>query len=714
MIGRLIRNFLNGQHIIRKVRHVQTVHVAGLHQCAKKVCPAAVLGVRTASSSSNRPSHRSKLLDEYSNNSGSTLLDAYHNNRTDNLQLADLGKRAVAFALDYQGSRFIQQKLGRANPTETAQLVDALRGHVLTLSKNLYGNHVIQKALKSVDKASQIKIVNEISAQVIPLSLHEYGCRVIECLLEHCMEQQKRHVLKQLHGNVLTLVTDKYGCFVISHVIEHGRPEDRERIARSLHENINFLSRHKYGSWVIQCVLDHCTEQQKRPVLEQLLENVLTLATDQYGCFVIEHVIEHGLPEDRERIVHILKGDIMKYAQQKFGNLVILKCLICGTADQKKALIDNVCVGGPKMLQNARQLMADEFGTHVIQKCFEYGTDGQKAQLVDALRGHVFTLTLQIYGGPVIQTALKSVDKASQMEIIEELTARACVIRCIKDQYGMHVMNTIIELIEPEQLQFVVDAIINSPSDPVASLSLHEYGNWVIQRVIKHCTEQQKRPVLEQLLENVLTLATDKYGCFVIEHVIEHGRPEDRERIVCSLLQNVPTLTTDKYGSHVIRHVIEHGWPEDRERIARSLHENQHMTHLFFDKAALGVLVRSLQGDILKNAHHKGICSVIDKCLVFGTTEQRNALIDQVCTDNGSGKPPLLEMMKHPFANEAVLKMHDFADSAHRDKMMFAIKEHIPALIRLQTRQLEQQSLTKRDALADKRKKSNNNGLLGD
>uniref|UniRef100_A0A914HU98 PUM-HD domain-containing protein n=1 Tax=Globodera rostochiensis TaxID=31243 RepID=A0A914HU98_GLORO len=650
MIGRLIRNFLNGQHIICKVQHVQAVHVACLHQCIKKkVCSAAVLswGARMASSSSNRPSNRSKLSDEYSNNSGSQLLDAYHNNRADNLQLADLGKHAVAFALDYQGSRFIEQKLERASPAVKAQLMDELRGHVLKLAKQMYGSHVIRAALKS--------LINEISAHVTSLSLHKYGC------------------------------------------------------------------------WVIQRVLELCTEQQKRPVLEQLHDNVHTLVTDPYGNFVIQHAIEHGLPEDRERIVHILKDDIMKYAQHKFASNVIDKCLICGTADQKKALIDNVCVGGPETLQNVRQLMADEFGTFVIQKFFEYGTEDQKARLVDALRGHVLTLALQIYGCPVIQKALKSVDKTSQMEIIEELTPRACVIRCIKDRYGMHVMNTIFELIEPEQLQFVVDAIITSPSDSVASFSLHEYGCWVIQLVLKHCTEQQKRPVFEKLLENVLSLVTDQYGNFVIQHVIEHGLPEDRERIVRSLQENVLTLATDKYGCFVIEHVIKHGRAEDRERIAHSLHENlftlvtdPHGNYVIQNMIEHGLpedrerIVRSLKGDILKNAHHKGICSVIEKCFVFGTTKQRNALIDQVCADNGSGNPPLLQMMKHPFANDAVLKMHDLTDSAHRDKMMFAIEEHIPALIRLKARQLEHQSLTKRSALVDKRKKSNNNELLDD
>uniref|UniRef100_A0A183CKG9 PUM-HD domain-containing protein n=1 Tax=Globodera pallida TaxID=36090 RepID=A0A183CKG9_GLOPA len=358
MIDRFICNFLNGQHIIQKIRHVQTVRLTFLHQCIKNECPAVLSCACTTPSSSKRPSRRSKLLDDY------------RNNRTANLQLTDLGDHVLEFALDPFGSRFIEQKLACASPTEKAQLVKALRGRLLTMSKKLH------------------------------------------------------------------------------------------------------------------------------------------------GCAVIKAV-------------------------------------------------------------------------------------------------------------------LKSVDKASQIEMIEELTParRSRVIKCIKDHYGSKVMDT------------------------VASLSLHEYGSWVIRSVLEHCTEQQKRPVLEQLLDNVPTLVTDQYGNYVIQHVIEHGRPEDRERIV-----------------------------------------------------------RSLQGNILKT-HHKSICNIIEKCLVFGTTEQKNALIDQVCADDGTGKPPLLQMMKQQFANDVVLKMVDGADSAHRDKMMFAIEEHIPALLRLKTQELEQQNRLSKGAggaIADKRKKRNN------
>lgn len=67
---------------------------------------------------------------------------------------------------------------------------------------------------------------------------------------------------------------------------------------------------------------------------------------------------------------------------------------------------------------------------------------------------------------------------------------------------------------------------------------------------------------------------------------------------------------TDQYGNYVIQHVIEHGISEDRERI-----------------------VKCLRGDVLKYAQHKFASNVIEKCLICGTIEQKNILIDEVCSE---------------------------------------------------------------------------------
>lgn len=63
-------------------------------------------------------------------------------------------------------------------------------------------------------------------------------------------------------------------------------------------------------------------------------------------------------------------------------------------------------------------------------------------------------------------------------------------------------------------------------------MSTHPYGCRVIQRVLEHCTEEQKSPILAKLHENIKTLVVDQYGNYVVQHVIEHGTEEDREQII--------------------------------------------------------------------------------------------------------------------------------------------------------------------------------------
>lgn len=72
------------------------------------------------------------------------------------------------------------------------------------------------------------------------------------------------------------------------------------------------------------------------------------------------------------------------------------------------------------------------------------------------IRGQVLSLSLQMYGCRVIQKAVESVPLDMQLSIIQELDG--CVIKCVKDQNGNHVVQKCVEFVPPEHLQFIVDA----------------------------------------------------------------------------------------------------------------------------------------------------------------------------------------------------------------------------------------------------------------
>lgn len=74
-------------------------------------------------------------------------------------------------------------------------------------------------------------------------------------------------------------------------------------------------------------------------------------------------------------------------------------------------------------------------------------------------------LALQMYGCRVIQKALEYVEEKYQHEILAEMEGQ--VLKCVKDQNGNHVIQKVIERVEPERLQFIIDAFTKNNSDNV-------------------------------------------------------------------------------------------------------------------------------------------------------------------------------------------------------------------------------------------------------
>ncbi|XP_055984854.1 pumilio homolog 2 isoform X6 [Sorex fumeus] len=305
-----------------------------------------------------------------------------------------------------------------------------------------------------------------------------------------------------------------------------------------------------------------------------------------------------------------LIGHIVEFSQDQHGSRFIQQKLERATPAERQMVFNEI-------LQAAYQLMTDVFGNYVIQKFFEFGSLDQKLALATRIRGHVLPLALQMYGCRVIQKALESVSSDQQVisEMVKELDGH--VLKCVKDQNGNHVVQKCIECVQPQSLQFIIDAF----KGQVFVLSTHPYGCRVIQRILEHCTAEQTLPILEELHQHTEQLVQDQYGNYVIQHVLEHGRPEDKSKIVSEI-----------------------------------------------------------RGKVLALSQHKFASNVVEKCVTHASRAERALLIDEVCCQNDGPHSALYTMMKDQYANYVVQKMIDMAEPAQRKIIMHKIRPHITTL----------------------------------
>ncbi|XP_035881550.1 pumilio homolog 1 isoform X7 [Phyllostomus discolor] len=305
-----------------------------------------------------------------------------------------------------------------------------------------------------------------------------------------------------------------------------------------------------------------------------------------------------------------IAGHIMEFSQDQHGSRFIQLKLERATPAERQLVFNEI-------LQAAYQLMVDVFGNYVIQKFFEFGSLEQQLALAERIRGHVLSLALQMYGCRVIQKALEFIPSDQQVlnEMVRELDGH--VLKCVKDQNGNHVVQKCIECVQPQSLQFIIDAF----KGQVFALSTHPYGCRVIQRILEHCLPDQTLPILEELHQHTEQLVQDQYGNYVIQHVLEHGRPEDKSKIVAEIRGNVLVLSQHKFASNVV-----------------------------------------------------------EKCVTHASRTERAVLIDEVCTMNDGPHSALYTMMKDQYANYVVQKMIDVAEPAQRKIVMHKIRPHIATL----------------------------------
>ncbi|KAI0062274.1 ARM repeat-containing protein [Artomyces pyxidatus] len=303
-------------------------------------------------------------------------------------------------------------------------------------------------------------------------------------------------------------------------------------------------------------------------------------------------------------------GFVVEFSGDQHGSRFIQRKLENASSDDKQIVFDEI------VPDHALQLIQDVFGNYVIQKLFEHGTQAQKTALATTMETHILSLSMQMYGCRVVQKAVEYILPEQQISLVNELEPH--VLKCVKDANGNHVIQKLIERVAPERLSFV-----NSFRGSVYELASHPYGCRVLQRCFEHLTDEQTRPLLDELHKYIINLMQDQFGNYVVQFILEYGKPHDR-----------------------------------------------------------ALVISKLRGQMLHMSRHKFASNVCEKALVTADSESRRLLIEEIMTPKHDGVSPLVTMMKDQFANYVLQRAVVVAESPQKEELINKVRPQLVTMRR--------------------------------
>ncbi|KAI8326961.1 armadillo-type protein, partial [Choanephora cucurbitarum] len=187
-------------------------------------------------------------------------------------------------------------------------------------------------------------------------------------------------------------------------------------------------------------------------------------------------------------------------------------------------------------------LMTNRFGNFLVQRLFELGTSEQIKAVADKMRGHIFELTCEPFGCHVVQKALDCVEETSKAELVSELFTG--IPETITHKYACHVWQKVFELrwiqVPAPPVMQRLHAVLQGQWTQVA---LDETGSLVIQNIFENLPEVDKRPVLNEVLDNILVIAKGQWGNWVVQHILEQAeKKSDREMAFDAVIEEAVQL----------------------------------------------------------------------------------------------------------------------------------------------------------------------------
>lgn len=308
-----------------------------------------------------------------------------------------------------------------------------------------------------------------------------------------------------------------------------------------------------------------------------------------------------------------LQGEILRLSRQQVGCRLLQRLL--ETDEEGRSIILE------EVFTSLNTLVIDPFGHHLVLRLLDFVkyTDRKRILVQLVLNEDLVAISLNVHGTRVVQKLLECMENTDEFELIEK-AFEVFVITLAKDVYGMHVVLRCLHRI------------------PAPSADSQGPDNTFIFR---------------EITRNIVSVATHKHGCCVVQWCIDYANVEQRKALVNVIVENALELAQDAFGNYVLQQIMDTAQTPSQEDILRHL-------------------IHRLKGSMSKLAVQKFSSIVVEKCVEMAPKELRKDIYDEIINEQ-----KISRLLQDPYANYVIQKILTITRQEEFHEIVAKIQPHL-------------------------------------
>lgn len=193
-----------------------------------------------------------------------------------------------------------------------------------------------------------------------------------------------------------------------------------------------------------------------------------------------------------------------------------------------------------------------------------------------SVKGRIWELSQQPHGSREVQRALSRAKNSEEfMDLAAEMSGH--VVEAMECPHANYVLQSCILAEMPAVVQLIVREMIDAGVDVVLQAARHRFGCRVIERLFEICIVpevgllEEISALADCLVDDACALCLHPYGNYTMQHVLLHGSEEHCRKLHAFLKDRVVDFAPHFYASAVVGQALQHGSEDDKVELACAL-----------------------------------------------------------------------------------------------------------------------------------------------